>query len=399
MSPRYSFIACVALLGTFAAPAAADVTVFETPKLGGVKVDLYGWAQPRFTWQEADDRPAVDLHPNAAFTVNRARLGTIAHLGRWGRAHFEIELAREVGQPFDAFVVLTPLRTEAATLSLQIGQFRVPFSRQNLVNSMSYQLADVAYFVRPSMIVDRDIGAMLGADLFGGRARLRVGVFNGNEPGRGQTQNLDPYFLAAARLEVSALGAPPAFEGDLRPRAEQTRPLVTVAASVMRNRLEDKHFQRKYVGADLGAWYRGASLYAELYYHVDDPITTVGPTAGTQVKQLGWNIQAGYFPPLPWVEEHLEVVARAEYIDPNIGVKTPVNDNGARDLDQSNPTWGYMGFLFGANYFLNHAHTLKAQLHYEVRNETKRCLAGQVDPSCTGYIKNNLLVAQVTAGF
>jgi hypothetical protein len=382
-----------------ARPASADVTIFQTPVIGGVKLDLYGWAQPRFSWQESDDRPTVDLHPNAAFTILRARIGAIASIGRWGRAQFEIELAREVGQPFDAFVVLTPISTRPATLNLQVGQFRVPFSRQNLVNSLSHQLSDVAYFVRPSMIVDRDIGAMLWTDHFDGRARLKVGVWNGNEPGRGQTQNLDPHFLAAARLEISPLGAAPNFEGDLRPLHAQKKPIVTVGFGVMRNRLEDKHFQRKYLGADVGAWYRGASLYGELYYHVDDPISTVGATATARVKQLGWNVQAGYFLPLPWVREHLEIVGRVEYLDPNIDVKTPVNDNGARDLDQSNPTWGFMGFFVGANYFFNHSHTLKGQVHYEIRNETKRCLEGQTGAGCTGYIKNNMFVAQVTAGF
>lgn len=398
---RLPLLAAAALSASLlsAAPAAADVTVYRAPSFGDFRLDLYGWAQPRFTWQEADDRPEVNFQPNAAFTVNRARLGTAASFGKWGRVQFELELAREVGQPFDAFVVVSPVHTEKVNLSLQAGQFRVPFSRQNLINSMSYQFADMAYFVRPSFIVDRDLGAMLTADLWDGRLRLQAGVWNGNEPGRGQTQNLDPYFLGAARVEISPLGRPPRFEGDLRPLEEQRRPLVTLGFGVMRNRLEDKHFDRKYLGADLAAYYRGASLYAELYYHVDDPLTTVGPSATTRVRQMGWNVQAGYFLPLPWVREHLEIVGRVEQFDPNMDVKAPVNDNGARDLDQSNPTWGYMGFLFGANYFLNHSHTLKAQVSYEVRNETKRCLAGQVDPGCTGYIKNNLLVMQVTAGF
>jgi hypothetical protein len=401
MRCRSSLLAGLFALATLVAarPAAADLRVFENDKVLDFKLDLYGWVQPRFTWQEADSRPTVDQHPNAAFTVLRARLGTVAFLGPWAKAQLEIDFSREIAAPFDAFVVLSPLQTRVATLNLQLGQFRVPFSRQNLVSSVGYQLADVAYFVRPSFLVDRDLGGMLWGELFDGRAKWQLGVFNGNDPGRGQKQNSDPYFLFAARLEVSPLGRPPRFEGDLRPLEEQGHPLITLGVGAMRNRLEDKHFNRNYLGADLGAWYRGASLYGEVFYHVDDPVTTVGPSATTRVRQLGWNVQAGYFPPLPWVREHLEVVARAEYLDPNLDVKTPANDSGARDLDASNPTWGFMGFVFGANYFLNHTHTLKAQLSYEIRNETKRCLEGQTPPGCTGYIANNLLVAQVTAGF
>src|SRR5262245_58023398 len=87
----------------YAAPAAADLRVFERPEaerapgeprswfpeIGNFNLDLYGWIQPRFTVQQADDRPTVNLHPNPAFTVQRARLGTVASLGRWAKAQLE----------------------------------------------------------------------------------------------------------------------------------------------------------------------------------------------------------------------------------------------------------------------------------------------------------------------
>lgn len=400
-SRRCALALAVAVTGILAAarPASAEVTVFETKKRWDFKVDLYGWVQPRFTYQEADERPQIDLHPNPAFTVQRARLGARAWLGKWARTQIEVDFAREVSNPIDAFVVFSPLHEPIASVNLQIGQFRVPFSRQNLLQSRNLQLPDLAYFVNSRFIVDRDIGAMLWGDLFDRRGYWAVGVFNGNEPGRGQTQNSDRYFLFAGRLEISPLGAPPRFEGDMRPLEEQRRPVVTLGGSAMRNRFEDKHFLRSYVGADLGAWWYGASIYGEVYYHVDEPLITSGPNATTMVKQLGWNVQAGYFLPLPWVREHVEIVGRIQRIDPNIGVTQPANDNGARDLDQSNPTWGYMGFVLGANVFLNHDHDFKLQASYEIRNETKRCLEGQSGDGCTGYIDNNLFVVQATAGF
>ncbi len=376
----------------------ADVTVYQSAE-SGFELNLYGWVQPRFTVQQSDDRPIINLHPNPAFTVQRARLGTVAKLGEWGRAQVEVDFSKETANPLDAYVVFSPIHEKVASLNIQFGQFRVPFSRQNLIPSIGLQLSDMAYFVRQSFIVDRDIGGMLWGDLFDGRARWSAGIFNGNDPGKGQTQNSDPYFLWAARLEASPFGRAPRYEGDLRPLDEQKKFIVTAAASAMRNRLDDKHFNRNYFGADLAAYWRGASLYGEFYYHVDVPVFTTGPNAAAEVKQLGWNIQAGYFPPLPWVKEHLELVGRVEYIDPNIDVKKPTNDNGARDLDQSNPTWGFMGFLFGGNVFLNHEHTFKLQANYEIRNETKPCLAGQSGSKCTGAIANNLFVVQATAGF
>lgn len=395
---RRSF-AFAAALFTFscAAPAAAQVTVFQAPSILDFKLDLYGWVQPRFSAQQTDDRPSVNFDPTPAFTVQRARFGTIATFGPWGRAQVEADFAGQTVGTLDAYVVLSPIHEEEASLNFTFGQFRVPISRQNLLPSSSYQFADVAYFVAPNFLVDRDIGAKMGTDLFKGKLRLEVGVYNGNDPGKGQTINSDNDFLGAARIEVSPFGPAPRFEGDVRPLYEQKHPIVTLGISAMRNRLEQKDFDRKYAGADLAAYWYGASLYGEIFYHVDTPAGDQASTA--RVRQLGWNVQAGYFPPLPWVREHLEVVARVEYFDPAMNIAHPTGDAGARDLNQSNPTWGYMGYVFGGNYFLNHKHTLKAQASYEIRNETKQCLQGQTLPNCTGFIANNLFVAQITAGF
>lgn len=396
MRRTFTFAAALAA-SAWAAPAAADVTVFEAPSVADFKLDMYGWVQPRFTYQQSDDRPQVNFHPNPAFTVQRARMGTIASLGPWARAQVEVDLSGEFASPIDAFVTLSPIHEKVASLNLTVGQFRVPISRQNLLPSAALQFPDLAYFVAPNFIVDRDIGGKIWSDLFDGRLRLEVGMFDGNDPGRGQKINSDKYFLYAARIEISPLGPAPRFEGDLRPLGQQHRPIVTLAGSAMYNKLEEKQFNRYYVGADLAAYWEGASLYGELFYHVDDPYATATSPAPAGVRQLGWNVQAGYFLPVPWVREHLEIIGRVQAFDPAIDVKQP--NIGSLDLAGSNPTWGYMGYVFGLNYFLNHRHTLKAQVSYEIRNETKRCLQGQTDPNCTGYIANNLLVAQITAGF
>jgi hypothetical protein len=396
---RSSF-ALAAAFATFvwAAPAAADLTVFEAPSAADFKLDLYGWVQPRFTYQQQDTRPEVNFTPNPAFIVQRARMGTIGTLGPWARAQVEVDFSGETATPIDAFVTLTPIHEKVATLNLTAGQFRVPISRQNLLPSVGLQFPDLAYFVAPNFLIDRDIGAKLWSDLFDGRLRVELGVYDSNDPGRGQKLNSDPYFLWAARIEVSPLGRPPSFEGDLRPLGHQRRPVLMVSASVMRDRFDDKHFNRNWVGADLAAYYQGASLYAEFFYHLDDPIPFMG-TTGARVLQIGWNVQAGYFPPLPWVREHLEVAARVQSFDPNVDVKHPTADAGERDLTGSNPTWGYIGYVFGLNYFLNHRHTVKAQASYEIRNETKQCLSADMPPNCHGFIKNDLFVAQITSGF
>ncbi len=137
-------------------------------------------------------------------------MGTIATLGPWAEARVEVDVSGAYVVPFDAYVVLSPLHEEQASLNLTVGQFRVPFSRQNLLPSVGYQFADVAYFIAPNFIVDRDIGGMLWSDLFEGRLRLEVGMFNGNNPAKGATVKTDPDFLYAGRIEVSPVrpGAP-----------------------------------------------------------------------------------------------------------------------------------------------------------------------------------------------
>ena len=393
-----AFAAAFAVLAS-AAPAAADLTVFEAPSVADFKLDLYGWIQPRFSDQQQDLRPMVNFDPTPAFTVTRARMGTMATLGPWAKAQVEIDLSGQYAVPYDAFVVLSPVHEKVASLNLTVGQFRVPFSRQNLLSSVAYQLPDVAYFIAPNFIVDREIGGMLGTDVLDGRLRLSIGMFDGDNPSKGQSVKTDPYFLYAGRVEISPFGPAPRFEGDLRPLGLQHQFILTVAASAMRHRADEVHFVRNYVGADLAAYWEGASLYGEFYYHLDDPIPVAGAQTGQRVLQLGANVQAGYFPPLPWVREHLEAVVRVEYFDPAVDVKLPNGDSGSRDLNQSNPTWGYLGYIVGVNYFLNHRHTLKAQVSYEIRDETKPCLIGQMQPNCTGTIANNLFVAQITAGF
>lgn len=396
-SPFFFAAAAILAASTWTAPAAADLRVYEAPAVADFKLDLYGWVQPRFTWQQSDDRKEVQFDPKAAFTVQRARLGTIAALGPWVKAQVEVDFSQLNATPIDAFVTFSPIHEKVASLNFTFGQFRVPFSRQNLLPSVGLQLPDLAYFIAPSFMVDRDIGGKIWSDLLDGRLRLEVAVFNGNESGKGAKANDDHYFLYAARLEISPLGPAPRFEGDLRPVSEQSRPVFTVAGSVMRNKLEGKHFNRNYVGADLAAYWHGASLYGEFFFHYDDPYPDDMGVTGARVVQRGFNVQAGYFLPVPWVREHLEAVARVEYFDPNIDVKVP--NLGDMDLTGSNPTWGYMGYVLGLNYFLNHKHTAKAQLSYEIRNETKKCLQSDMQPNCHGYIANNLLVAQVTAGF
>jgi hypothetical protein len=402
---------CALLLAFLPRAAAADVRVFDSEVKGlPVHVDLYGFAAPRLAVQENDTRPEVEFTPNPAFTLARARLGVIGALSDRAELRFEMELGKDFSQGIDAYIEGKPFVHPMATVGVRFGQFRVPFSRQNLIRSSDFQLPDPAYFVTAKYLVDRDIGAMVLGRFWRERIRLSAGIFNGNDPGRGQTINVDPFFLYAARLEVAPLAPPPRFEGDLRDEEERHKIAVLAGGGVMFNTIDAKHYNRFYVGGDAGVWFEGASLYAEIYRREDrancfddaskGAVCPAGISSPPPITAEGWNIQAGYFPHLPWVHQHVEIVARVERFDPYVEVTQPGHDAGERDLDQSNPTWGYLGYVFGLNVFpLSWGHNLKVQASYEIRNELKRCLVGQSGSGCTGYINNNLFLLQGTVGF
>jgi len=282
-----------------------------------------------------------------------------------------------------------------------VGQFRVPFSRQNLIQGFAHQLPDPAYFVEPKFIVDRDIGAQLGGDILDGRAIYALAMMDGNGPR--VDKNDDDYFLFAGRVELSPLGRFPRFEGDLRDDEGRKKPLFYVAGGAMQNRIRSTSYRRRHVGADASFIFQGASLYAEFYYRRDTPDGSTESANLPRVTALGFNVQAGYFPPLPYARDHLEVGFRFQRLDPSREQKEfPLGD----DLTASNPVQGFQGIGFGLNWFAQRNHNTKVQAYYELRNELKKCAPGERKPElspsdagCTGFVKNDVFLLQATAAF
>jgi hypothetical protein len=94
---------------------------------------------------------------------------------------------------------------------------------------------------------------------------------------------------------------------------------------------------------------------------------------------------------------------RFQRFDPNQEESEP---GPGDDLTASNPVQGFQGLGFGLNWFAHRGHGAKIQAYYELRNELKKCLAGQRKPDlsppdagCTGFVKNNVFFLQATASF
>lgn len=432
MHKRKIAVAVGLVVGMVSSSAAAQIRIWERhdpnhpdEESPSQTVDLFAFVQPRFSYEQHDTRnPNLTWEPAPGFQVRRARLGAITGLTTWASMIFELELAGEQVRSLDAFARFSPI-PEA---QFSVGQLRVPFSRQNLLPSRAWQLPDPAFFVAPKFLVDRDQGGMLHGDILDGRVRYFAGVFNGF--GAGQQENVDPYFMIAGRLEVAPLGKLPNFESDVRPLPDRKEPRIGVGGGGMINCLESDDLKRTYLGADLAGYWHGVSLYAEVYSRKDRGLDVVDSPSGrsgssllgicerapkatdtpdtieqVQAKAEGYNIQLAGFLPLDWFEEHIELVARHQYIDPNTKVENP----DGYDIDATNPTQGFRSFEFGLNWFIDGlradylhpggAHNAKVQISYEIRNEVKECMTGQEQPNCTGFIKNNVLLVQATGGF
>ena len=91
----------------------------------------------------------------------------------------------------------------AGRITVDLGQMRVPISRQNLMSDTMLSFVDKAQVV-DDRARSRSRRAAVGRAA--GRAVLRVigSAFNGE--GRNQVQNINESFLFAGRVEVTPLG-------------------------------------------------------------------------------------------------------------------------------------------------------------------------------------------------
>jgi hypothetical protein len=370
-------------------------------------LDIGIYTQPQFTFQtgyQSDSTTNFSLPPGVGVQRTRFIFHAQPHPLLQVRAEFNLSDRVDL---LDAYA-LVPVRR---WLQVQAGQFRVPFSRQELTSSSRLQFADRQLWAggantsSVTFIPSYDQGIMLWGwagprDL----VEYYVGVFNGKGPNR--PSNLDAFFLYAARVAVNPLGRPRALqEGAINLSqaptlaiglngATQVRQvgLVTLpgGAAPVPNRVTVSS-----VGADVFFAAYGASAYGEVYFR-DTHETDTASVPNTQ--SLGWLIQAGYFVPVPALRRHLEVVARAQSFDPS-GCYTV---SAGADCGQRSPGTSsrevYRDFMFaraytiGLNWYqLGHGYKLQAQ--YTINTE-HRDIAGR--PPGSGVVDNDLFTLLLT---
>jgi phosphate-selective porin OprO/OprP len=225
--------------------------------------------------------------------------------------------------------------TEAA--QVQAGQFKIPFSRQELTSDGALQFVDRANAVdafKPSY----DVGAMVQGNVAGGRLAWNAGLFNGTGQSGTRTTNSGAW---AVRVVFSPFGEVRYSEADL----ENTRnPLLSLGAGYFANTLKRNgnatfldtttttppyagtsgwlgkaaantaifdNTERVDVdtyGFDTAFKWRGFSAQGEYFGG-----NAEGQNQGRTVRARGYYGQAGYF----LLPKKLEVAARYSSVDPN----------------------------------------------------------------------------------
>ncbi len=245
-------------------------------------------------------------------------------------------------------------------LSIQAGQFKVPFNRQELNSSGALQFVDRA-ITNARFTLGRDQGVMVHGTL-GAHERpwleYAAGVFNGNGKNRLEKDNAD--HMGAARLHWTPLGPMKYNESDLEgsptPRlglggayafnvlhgtttaqapktallpdpSDPTRTIPVQVGTVSTVTRQDAEYHR--ATADAHVQWQGASALAEYFFESRDdktPQVTVTETIFGQLPSTmtssgakrgvahthGMNFQVGYF----LLPRRVEVAARYAWVNP-----------------------------------------------------------------------------------
>src|SRR5262245_44938670 len=278
---------------------------------------LGGFLQPQFRMRQ-NSPAAVD---EDGFRFARARLTATAE-GHAGNLVLSAFIEAELQPTFamiDAFATISRPLDKKGQLAFDVGQMRVPISRQQLMSDSRLSFVDKAQLA--TIAPDRDLGARATFIPPGVPVKVIAGVFNGE--GKNQIQNINEGYLYAARAEFTPIGGPAplqesAFKGTW----------ISAAISAGYNKLTPGDYRENQLslGADISGSYMGLSGSVE-YLVVDhkyegDPANFPGP----EFQANGWMAQVAYLLPVelpPYKKTRVEIAGRVEEIDRNDTVPIP----------------------------------------------------------------------------
>ncbi len=325
-------------------------------------LNIGGRLQSRFTHEENDDESGnKDGEGEPNFTVARARLIFEGNaFEEYWKYRFQFDLAGDTARgnvgplalpmgggstgtgSFTSGNRLTELKdaylefAKWKSFQLRFGQFKVPYSRQEMANVFMSTFVDRAITNRV-FATGRESGFMIFGTMGGEKEDLfeyYLGAFNGE--GENQNNN-DDGLLYAARVAFNPFGAIKYTESDVD-HTEDFRVAVAVNAFFHDN---DNHsasarFDTWSIGADIAMAWRGFFFTAEFHRREVEQ-------SGSDLEVTGWHAQLGYF----LIPHEFVIALRAAEIDWDESATL----SGQRE---------YLGLL--AYYFAEHH--LKLQLDF-----------------------------------
>ncbi len=301
-----------------------DGTNIETADLDlKIKFEL----QTRFAFTDIDGG-----EDTTGFDLNRVRVAFSGNLlDKQFSYKIETDLAADTGGS-DLKDAWFQFNNDGA--NVKVGQFKVPFSRQEAGSSGQLEFVDTS-LITQIFAPSRQVGAQVNGALDGG-INYAIGTYNGESDGegrnRGPVDNMLAYY-AALNASTDGYGSR-ASEGDLRENNSGTDFTGGAAAIYGEGNNDAVDTKRFDLNVDLGARSGGMSAQTEFYYSNIDVDQVSGST-----DLFGFYAQAGYL-----LDKNWEVAGRFGYFSPD-------DDDAIDTVDE---------YSLVLNYYLK-GHSLKLQ--------------------------------------
>lgn len=364
------------LLGTLGSGAqAATVAEGSTDYFETVKLDIGGYVQPQFVWSPTDDDASSE--GEFGFAVQRARFETAGSFDAGGegfRPSLETKLTVELmpeARLQDAWAAIA----FHDAIKLRLGQGKAPTGRNQLTSGSALVFQEAAAIT--DMSPKRELGAQLEGSFGRHHVDYAVGLFNGE--GTNRLSNVNRKFLMAGRIAVSPLGGSNKVQevlptdwslgGKDATEGANAREITFTLAGFGWKNTEGPEGQEEgasAVGADLFFHWRWINVSGEwLTGNVDWEDPNIA-----DFDFGGWYGQLVFFPPAPWVEDHLAVVARVQQfdeLDPKVAGAVPLVGPTDEAQEQRHISAGLL--LFSGRPWLKGLSDARVGLHYTVKQE------------------------------
>jgi phosphate-selective porin OprO and OprP len=306
-------------------------TTIFVPDMAQVRIS--NRVQVRYTHELPDE--AVQLAGTAAagdakgsFRIRRAKLKIDGWFYKtWLQYEFQVNWPAVSGSNPGALLEDAAVNWDVThgkrRFMVKVGQFKVPFGRQQLTSANNQQFADRSQ-VSDTYARGRETGVQLWGRVFGDRLEWRAGAFNGN--GLTRTTNDNDAFQYNARVTwqpnglhplASAMGTsgPLLSDADLE---SKDKPIWALAASFEKNDLHrtttSVDLEDTVFGFDGLFKYRRFSAVGEIFLREREPEATATGEAAARFDSNGWYVQAGY---LLNTRRTWEVAGRYGTLDPS----------------------------------------------------------------------------------